>query len=205
MRSQPNPGTAAVALCRSPPPLCALVGAALERNLHSPAASPPQAAEASAQLGPGFGTQLPGSVVGGDSAPQPPGNMSSGMYVESRGDLGRTRRLLTALPGAACSPPRRSRTVAEAVPGRASSSAPRPHVPRGGAACGERRREHGKSGGISTGTSAASPPTAARSDPAPRNTAQRDWCVPSGTLRQSRSALFLEGARCRLGGVVRGL
>lgn len=131
------------------------------------------------------------------------------MRLEGKGGLGRTRRPLTVLPGAACSPPRQGRTVAEAVPGRTRSSAPRPHVPRGGAACGERREEHGKrlgkNRGMSTGTRAPAPPTGARSDPAALNAARRDWRVLSADLRQSWRSLFVGEARCRQGGVVRAL
>lgn len=176
---------AALSLCHSLPPLCGLAGAALERNLHNPAASSPWAAEASARPGPGPRTQLPGPAVGGDSAPQPPGNRSSRMCLGSRGDLGHTRRPLTALPSAACSPPRQGRTVAEAVSGRTRSSAPRPHVPRGGAACGERREHDGKKLGRTAGRA----PGRERSHHPPEPALTRHSATPRSAIGAYRARL----------------
>lgn len=54
-------------------------------------------------------------------------------------------------------------------------------------------RGSGRTAGRAPGRERQHHPTGARSDPAPRNTVQRDWRVPSVALRQSWSSLFLGG------------
>lgn len=178
------------------PPLCALAGAALTRNPHSSASSPPQAPEASARRG-------PGPAVGGDSAPQAPDSRSPGLDLAAGG---------ISAAHAAPSRPFPARPVplpSRAVPSQNRpwadsqlSSAPPCPAGRGGLRRAEHGKRLGKNRGLSTGTRAPAPPTGARSDPAPRHTARRDWRLPSAAPRQSRSSLFRGGARCTPGGVV---